>query len=75
MRQTAFLANILNPVGADSLFTISNLVITSVFHENTQALAGGVFNTVSQVCIPFLEFRSSRTSVANRSTRSASPSA
>jgi hypothetical protein len=46
---TAFLANIFNPTGADSLFTISNLLITSVFHAKTQALAGGVFNTVSQV--------------------------
>ena len=45
----AFLANIFNPTGADSLFTISNLLITSVFHAKTQALAGGVFNTVSQV--------------------------
>jgi hypothetical protein len=47
----AFLANVFNPTGADSLFTVSNLLITSVFHANTQALAGGVFNTVSQVCI------------------------
>lgn len=46
---TAFLANIFNPTGADSLFTISNLLITSVFHAKTQALAGGVFNTISQV--------------------------
>lgn len=45
----AFLANIFNPVGADSLFTIANLLITSVFHAKTQALAGGVFNTISQV--------------------------
>jgi hypothetical protein len=49
MRDVAFLANIFNPTGADSLFTISNLLITSVFHAKTQALAGGVFNTVSQV--------------------------
>jgi hypothetical protein len=49
----AFLANIFNPTGADSLFTISNLLITSVFHAKTQALAGGVFNTISQViCRP-----------------------
>lgn len=44
-----FVANILNPVGADSLFTISNLLITSVFPSKTQGLAGGVFNTVSQI--------------------------
>ena len=45
----AFLANCFNPVGADSLFTIANLLITSVFPPKTQGLAGGVFNTVSQV--------------------------
>ena len=46
---TAFLANIFNPTGADSLFTIANLLITSVFPAKTQALAGGVFNTISQI--------------------------
>ena len=45
----AFLANAFNPMGADSLFTIANLLITSVFPSKTQALAGGVFNTVSQI--------------------------
>ena len=45
----AFLANCFNPVGADSLFTIANLLITSVFPAKTQALAGGVFNTISQI--------------------------
>ena len=44
-----FLANIFNPAGADTLFTVSNLLITSVFPAKTQALAGGVFNTVSQI--------------------------
>lgn len=44
-----FLANVFNPTGADSLFTIANLLITSVFHSKTQALAGGVFNTISQI--------------------------
>jgi len=44
-----FVANLLNPLGADSLFTISNLLITSVFPNKTQGLAGGVFNTVSQI--------------------------
>ncbi|KAK3113804.1 hypothetical protein LTR53_008542 [Teratosphaeriaceae sp. CCFEE 6253] len=47
--ETGFLANIFNPIGADSLFTIANLLITSVFPAKTQALAGGVFNTVSQI--------------------------
>lgn len=46
---SAFLANCFNPVGADSLFTIANLLITSVFPPKTQGLAGGVFNTVSQI--------------------------
>ncbi|WPH04306.1 Hypothetical protein R9X50_00719500 [Acrodontium crateriforme] len=46
---SGFLANIFNPNGADSLFTVSNLLITSVFPSKTQALAGGVFNTVSQI--------------------------
>lgn len=46
---TAFLANTFNPAGADALFTIANLLITSVFPAKTQALAGGVFNTVSQI--------------------------
>jgi Na+/melibiose symporter-like transporter len=44
-----FPAVALNPIGADTLFTISNLLITSVFPAKTQALAGGVFNTVAQV--------------------------
>lgn len=46
---SGFIANLLNPLGADSLFTISNLLITSVFPAKTQGLAGGVFNTVSQI--------------------------
>lgn len=46
---TAFIANVTNPTGADGLFTVANLLITSVFPPKTQALAGGVFNTVSQI--------------------------
>lgn len=45
----AFPAVFLNPIGADALFTVSNLVITSVFPSRTQGLAGGVFNTVAQI--------------------------
>lgn len=45
----AFPAVFLNPVGADVLFTISNLVITALFPARDQALAGGVFNTVAQI--------------------------
>jgi predicted ABC-type sugar transport system permease subunit len=45
----AAIATFLNPVGVDALFTVSNLVIVSVFPSKTQALAGGVFNTVAQI--------------------------
>ncbi|KAF2730080.1 MFS general substrate transporter [Polyplosphaeria fusca] len=45
----AFLAVFFNPIGADALFTVANLIITQVFPPRTQALAGGVFNTISQV--------------------------
>ena len=45
----AFPAVFLNPIGADALFTVSNLVITSLFPAKTQALAGGVFNTIAQI--------------------------
>ncbi|KAF1357906.1 MFS general substrate transporter [Lizonia empirigonia] len=45
----AFPAVFLNPVGADVLFTVSNLVITAVFPARDQALAGSVFNTVAQI--------------------------
>lgn len=39
----------LNSICADSLFTVSNIIISSSFPEETQGLAGGVFNTVSQI--------------------------
>lgn len=45
----AFPAMVLSPVASDVLFTVSNLVITSSFPDKTQALAGGVFNTVAQL--------------------------
>lgn len=45
----AFPAITLNAIGPDVLFTVSNLVITSAFPDKTQALAGGVFNTVAQI--------------------------
>lgn len=35
-------------MGDPVLFTVSNLVITNVFPEETHALAGAVFNTISQ---------------------------
>jgi Na+/melibiose symporter-like transporter len=45
----AFLANCFNPVGADSLYTVANLLITNIFPPRTHGLAGGVFNTVAQI--------------------------
>lgn len=45
----AALGLFLNVVGADCLFTISNLVITSHFPQTKQALAGGVLNTIAQI--------------------------
>lgn len=45
----AFPAISLIPIGLDALFIVSNLLITSMFPANTQGLAGGVFNTVSQI--------------------------
>ena len=39
----------LNALGPDVLFTASNLIITDAFPDKTQALAGGVFNTVAQI--------------------------
>jgi nitrate/nitrite transporter NarK len=47
--KVAFPAVFLNSIGADSLFTISNLVIGAMFPMEMQGLAGGVFNTVSQI--------------------------
>ncbi|KAI9891158.1 MAG: hypothetical protein M1814_003001 [Vezdaea aestivalis] len=44
-----FPATMLSPVSADVLFTVSNLVITSVFPSQTHGLAGGVFNTLAQI--------------------------
>ncbi|OJD21149.1 hypothetical protein ACJ73_07513 [Blastomyces percursus] len=45
----AFIATGAIPILADTLFTISNLVITSIFPPKTHGLAGGVFNTISQI--------------------------
>lgn len=44
----AFVAQLLQPVSADTLFTIGLIVITNVFSDDTQALAGAVFNTCAQ---------------------------
>ncbi|KAM6540366.1 hypothetical protein FALCPG4_002084 [Fusarium falciforme] len=44
----AFVAQILQPVSCDALFTVGLIIITDVFPEDTQALAGAVFNTAAQ---------------------------
>ncbi|KAG8525510.1 uncharacterized protein KY384_009154 [Bacidia gigantensis] len=44
-----FPAMCLIPLSSDFLFNIANLVITATFSTKDQALAGGVFNTVSQL--------------------------
>jgi len=45
----AFIATACTPVCADVLFTVANLVITSVFPPHMHGLAGGVFNTISNI--------------------------
>ncbi|KAF9640993.1 hypothetical protein BFW01_g12799 [Lasiodiplodia theobromae] len=42
-----FEAMALNVVAPDVIYTIANLVVTAAFPEKTQALAGGVFNTMA----------------------------
>ncbi|CAG7960897.1 unnamed protein product [Penicillium olsonii] len=44
-----FQAMALNPLGADLMYTIAILVMTAAFPSGTQALAGGVFNMLSQI--------------------------
>ncbi|KAK1466420.1 hypothetical protein CCUS01_01270 [Colletotrichum cuscutae] len=46
--KSAFPAMIISVISTDLLFNISNLVITKIFPGRSQALAGGVFNTVAQ---------------------------
>lgn len=45
----AFPAMIVSVVATDLLFSVSNLVITTNFPSNKQALAGSIFNTVTQL--------------------------
>ncbi|KFY22703.1 hypothetical protein V493_06382 [Pseudogymnoascus sp. VKM F-4281 (FW-2241)] len=45
----AFFATSCAPICADVLFTVANLLITSVFPPKTHGLAGGVFNTISNI--------------------------
>ncbi|KAI8677540.1 MFS domain-containing protein [Fusarium sp. Ph1] len=44
----AFVAQILQPISCDALFTVGLIIITDVFPEDTQAFAGAVFNTAAQ---------------------------
>jgi MFS family permease len=44
----AFFAQLLSPLSADILFTVGLLVVSDVFPTHTQAIAGAVFNTVTQ---------------------------
>jgi len=45
----AFPVMSLSSISSDLLFNVLNLVITTTFFTSEQALAGGVFNTVSQL--------------------------
>lgn len=45
----AFWAMLLLPLSADVIFTVANLIITESFPDNSQALAGAVFNTMAQL--------------------------
>lgn len=45
---TAFAAQLLQPLSCDALYTIGLLIVTENFPEDTQALAGAVFNTAAQ---------------------------
>lgn len=44
----AFFAQILMPISGDVLFTVGLIVVSNVFPEDTQSLAGAVFNTAAQ---------------------------
>ncbi|TLD11143.1 hypothetical protein PgNI_06352 [Pyricularia grisea] len=44
-----FWAQVLAPLSADILFTVGLIVVSESFPEQTQALAGAVFNTVAQL--------------------------
>ena len=44
----AFWAQVLSPMSVDVLFTVGLLIVSDEFPEETQALAGAVFNTVAQ---------------------------
>lgn len=43
-----FVAQLLQPVNCNALFTVGLIIITDIFPEDTKALAGAVFNTAAQ---------------------------
>jgi MFS family permease len=45
----AFFAQLLAPMSGDVLFTVGLIIVSDVFPVRTQALAGAVFNTLSQL--------------------------
>lgn len=47
--QAVFQAMALNPMGADLIYVVANLVVTAAFPTKMQALAGGVFHMISQI--------------------------
>ncbi|RHZ49383.1 putative MFS transporter [Aspergillus thermomutatus] len=44
----AFIAQLLQPISFDALYTVGLIIITNSFPDDTQALAGAVFNTAAQ---------------------------
>ncbi|KAJ9137115.1 Aminotriazole resistance protein [Pleurostoma richardsiae] len=44
----AFVAQLLMPISGDILFTVGLIIVSDAFPEDTQSLAGAVFNTASQ---------------------------
>ncbi|EAW07069.1 putative MFS transporter [Aspergillus clavatus NRRL 1] len=44
----AFIAQLLQPVSFNALYTVGLIIITNSFLDDTQALAGAVFNTAAQ---------------------------
>ncbi|KAJ5666912.1 hypothetical protein N7462_011321 [Penicillium macrosclerotiorum] len=43
-----FVAQLLQPVNCNALFTVGLIIITDIFPDDTKALAGAVFNTAAQ---------------------------
>lgn len=49
-----FVAQLLQPVNCNALFTVGLIIITDIFPEDTKALAGAVFNTAAQFGTAFV---------------------